>query len=118
MELTKSALRIMDILWDNGDTSAKDMVERLNAAARPWNKNTTYTVINRCIKNGLVERKEPGFICHALVSRQEAQSSELKSLVDGMFKGSPKLLFSALVNGDALSEKDRQELRRLIEELK
>lgn len=117
MDITKSALRVMNILWDNGDTNAKDIAGILKKEPCRWNKNTTYTIINRCIKGGLLERKEPDFICCALVSREDVQISELKGLVDEIFKGSPKLLFSALVNG-ALSEKDRQELRNLIDELK
>ena len=116
MEITKSALRILDILWDHGDTSAKDIAGILKTAPCRWNKNTTYTVIHRCIKSGLVERREPGFVCHALVSREEVQVSELKRLVDGIFRGSPKLLFSTLVHENTLSTEEKQELRRLIEE--
>lgn len=107
----------MNILWDYGDTSAKEIVGILKKEPCLWNKNTTYTIINRCIKGGLLERKEPGFICHAILSREDVQSSELKSLVDDVFKGSPKLLVSALVQG-TLSEEDKQELRTLIDELK
>lgn len=117
MDIPKSALSVMDVLWDQGDVPAKQLAWIL-ADKIGWNKNTTYTVINHCIKKGLVRRTEPGFICHAKVSREEVQGAELNSLMDAVFKGSPKLLFSALVQHASLSQADIEELQHLITKLK
>ena len=55
-----------------------------------WNKNTTYTILNSCVKKGLIERREPGFLCRPLVGREEVRTQELGHLVDGLFQGSPR----------------------------
>ena len=39
-----------------------------------WNLNTTYTLIKRCIKKGGILKKEPNYICHALVPQEEVQT--------------------------------------------
>lgn len=116
MELSKSVLRVMNVLWDNGDSSAKAISEVL-AGVCGWNKNTTYTVIRQCEKKGLLERREPGYLCHALLTREEAQRAEVDSLMERLFQNSPKLLLSALAGGGKLSAEERAELRRLIDEL-
>ena len=60
---------------ENGDLSAKELSQRLNSCVG-WNKNTTYTVIKKCVDKGAIARLEPNFICHALFSRREAQREE------------------------------------------
>ena len=51
IKLFDSELKVMDILWKEGDTSAKDIAEILNRQVG-WSKTTTYTVIKKCINKG------------------------------------------------------------------
>ena len=46
IKLFDSELKVMDILWKEGDTSAKVIAEKLNAQVG-WSKTTTYTVIKK-----------------------------------------------------------------------
>lgn len=104
----------MEILWENEPVSAKQI--SLMAADRiGWNKNTTYTVIKKLEKKGFLKREEPGFICTAVFSQDEVQRSETQSLVDKLFGGSKKALFSALLEDERLSADDISELREMIE---
>ena len=58
VKLFDSELKVMDILWKEGDVPAKHVAEVLTGELG-WNKNTTYTLIKRCIKKGAIERFEP-----------------------------------------------------------
>ena len=51
LKLFDSELKVMDVLWREGDTPAKRVAEILSQEVG-WNRNTTYTLINRCIKKG------------------------------------------------------------------
>ena len=51
IKLFDSELKVMDILWKEGDTSAKEIAEKLNEQVG-WSKTTTYTVIKKCIDKG------------------------------------------------------------------
>ena len=80
-KLFDSEAKIMEILWERGSISAKEI--SLIAAERiGWNKNTTYTVIKKLEAKGLVRRNDPGFICTPLVSQSEIRKSEAVSLMN------------------------------------
>ena len=72
IKLFDSELKVMDILWKDGDTTAKKISDILKEQVG-WNVNTTYTLIKRCIAKGAIERNEPNFICHALIPKERVQ---------------------------------------------
>ena len=115
MKLFDSEWKVMDELWDNGDLSAKELAQRMNARTG-WNKNTTYTVIKKCVDKGAIERREPNFLCHALLSRREARREETQALVDRAFDGSAELLMASLLGREQVSQQTLARLRRMIEE--
>lgn len=117
LKLFDSELKVMDVLWREGDLTAKEISNRLNREIG-WNMNTTYTVIKKCVAKGAIQRTEPHFMCHALVTREEVRQYEAGALVDKIFDGSPSLLFASLLNGRKLSSQELSELRKLVEELK
>ena len=112
-----SELKILEILWESGGASAKDVAARAMELVG-WSKTTTYTVLKKCVEKGLVERSEPGFRCQALVSRREVQRSETRGLIDRMYGGSADRLVASLLDGKTLSSEEIVRLRQLVEELK
>jgi len=114
--LFDSELKVMEILWQNGDTTAKEIAALLSAQTG-WSKTTTYTVIKKCVDKGAIERREPNFVCHALITKDEERERETAELVDKMFGGSSDLLVASLINKKKLSQGQLQNLRRLILEM-
>ena len=113
-KLFDSEGKVMAILWDEGPLSAKQ-ISLIAADSIGWNKNTTYTVIKKLEAKGFIRRDEPGFICTPLVTRAEMQKKEASSLLDRVFGGSRKALFSALLEDEELSESELADLREMIE---
>ena len=64
IKLFDSELKVMDVLWKEGDKTAKQISDILKEEIG-WNMNTTYTVIKKCIAKGAIERSEPNFMCSA-----------------------------------------------------
>ena len=116
VKLFDSELKVMDILWKEGDTTAKDLAETL-AQEAGWNKNTTYTLIKRCIKKGAIQRSEPHFMCHALIPKEKVQEAETNELIRKLFDGSVDKLFASLIGRKELSEKQIRKLKKIVEEL-
>ena len=85
------------------------------AAVIKYIKRATEDEIKKLEAKGFIRRDEPGFICTALVSQEEVQKTEAKSLLDKVFGGSRKALFSALLEDEKLSDKEIKELRDLID---
>ena len=117
VKLFDSELKVMEVLWEQGPKTAKEIVDVLSERIG-WNKNTTYTVIKKCIEKGAIERGEPGFLCTPLVTKDEVARSETEQLIDKMFGGSSELFFSSFLKNQGLSEADAIRLARMIEEAK
>ena len=115
--ITDAELVIMDIIWDGGDTKAMD-IARIAGELRGWEKNTVYTMITRLTKKGIVERIEPGYVCHALVDRETYQKSESKNVVNKLFRGSLSLFARAFLEENKLSDEEIDELRGIINDNK
>ena len=83
-----------------------------------WNRNTTYTLIKRCIGKGAIERREPNYLCHALIPREQVQEQETTELINKVFDGSADLLFASLLNRKNLSEEEIDRLKQIVNNLK
>ena len=116
VKLFDSELKVMDILWKEGDVPAKHVAEVLTGDLG-WNKNTTYTLIKRCIKKGAVRRSEPNFMCHALIPKEEVQEAETNELINKINDGSADKLFAALLNRKKLSAEEIERLKQLVADL-
>jgi len=115
-KLYDAELKVMDVLWKEGDNTAKYIAEKL-AGETGWNKNTTYTLIKRCIKKGAIERQEPNFICHALIPKEAVQEAETNELINKIYDGSVDKLFTALLSRKKLSAQQIEKLRQIIGEI-
>ena len=116
VKLFDGELKVMDVLWKEGDMPAKQISDILKETIG-WNMNTTYTVIKKCITKGAIERREPKFVCHALISKDEVQASETEELLHKLFDNSPDLLFASLLGHQKLSKAQIDNLRRMVSEL-
>lgn len=116
IKLFDSELKVMSVLWKEGDMTAKQISDILKAEI-DWNMNTTYTVIKKCIAKGAIKRSEPNFLCHALVTRQEAQEAETDELIGKLFDGSADKLFACLLGKKKLSAKQIADLRQIVGDL-
>ncbi len=115
MKLFDSELKVMDVLWRNGDTTAKE-ISNILADSIGWNMNTTYTVVKKCIAKGAIRRSEPNFLCHALISKDEVRAAEASELVTKLFDGSAEALFASLLGGKTLSKEQIDRLRAWIDQ--
>lgn len=116
VKLFDSELKVMDVLWREGDSTAKHISDVLKEEVG-WNMNTTYTLIKRCIKKGAIRRLEPNFMCHALIPKEEVQEAETNELINKIYDGSADKLFAALLGRKKLSPEQIAQLKQIVGEL-
>ena len=116
VKLFDSELKVMGVLWKEGDVPAKYIADMLNKELG-WNKNTTYTLIKRCMKKGAIERSEPDFMCHALIPKEVVQEAETNELIDKIYDGSADKLFAALLGRKKLSAEQIEKLKQIVGKL-
>ena len=114
-KLTDAELTLMNIIWSGGEVKAVEIAETAGRQTG-WKKNTVYTMLSRLIEKKLIERREPGFVCVPLVSRESVGLAESVSVVEKFYDGSLSLFARAFMREKALSSEDIAELKRIIEE--
>lgn len=116
IKLFDSELKVMNVLWREGDTTARHIAAVLTEEVG-WNVNTTYTLIKRCMKKGAIERREPNFICHARIQKEEVQEAQTQELINKVYDGSADKLFAALVGNRKLSAEQIEKLKEMVRQM-
>lgn len=116
VKLVDSELKVMDVLWREGDVPAR-VVAQVLTEELGWNVNTTYTLIKRCIKKGAIARSEPNFICHALIPKEAVQEAQTDELIARVYDGSADKLFAALLGRKKLSAEQIARLKQIVGDL-
>jgi len=111
--LYESEKRILTALWRAGSLKASELIAQMKEEYG-WNRNTTYTVIKKCVDKKLVKRTDPGYICSPLVSRKQIQVRETRELLDGVFDGNLLRMMTIAAGLKPLSRYEVKELRRII----
>lgn len=115
IRLHEGELNIMELLWSNKILAAKDIAKIIKEYIG-WEKNTTYTVINRLIDKGAIKREDPGFFCRAIISKRTVQQIETKALLDKVYNGSLNNFFVEYLKNQPLRSADLMELERIVSE--
>lgn len=115
IRLHEGELNIMELLWSNKVLAAKD-ISKIIKEYVGWEKNTTYTVINRLIEKGAIKREDPGFMCRAAISKRTAQQIETKALLNKLYNGSLNTFLVEYLKNQELSKVEVLELQRIIGE--
>ena len=109
----ESEYRFCRILWDNEPVRSTELV-KLCREKLGWSKATTYTVIRRLSERGVL--KSENAVVTSLISREELEIAEIDELMDKRFHGSLPAFVAAFTRQQNLSEKQVEEIMRIIEE--
>lgn len=113
MRLADSERNVMEVLWDNGPTKAKDVAAALSGKVS-WGKTTTYTMITRCIDKGYIRREEPKFLCTPVLTKAQIAVEDTERILEHDYDGSAELLIEALMK---MKKLDREQMERLMAKL-
>ena len=111
-KIFESEYRFCLILWEHEPIRSTDLA-KLCKEKLEWSKTTTYTVIKRLSERGVI--KNENAIVTSIVSKEEAQQSELEELMDKKFEGSLPAFIAAFGKRQALSDAEIEEIRKIIE---
>ena len=118
MEIPKiheSEYRFCLIMWEYEPVTAVDLV-KLCQEKLGWKRTTTYTVIKRLGERGVL-KNEDGLVS-ALVSKDQAQASEIDELVEKKFECSVPTFIAAFTKRQDLTEADLNEMQRMIDRIR
>lgn len=111
-------MEVLHHVWNVGEASVADIRNRILE-----DRKVAYTTIMTVMKNladkGYLKYRKEGisYIYSAAIDPSNVQFNLVDRLVDKVFHGSPRDLVQALVKNEKLSEKDRDEIKKLIESM-
>ena len=100
------------ILWENEPIRSRDLA-KLCEEQLGWKTTTTYTVIKRLSDRGVL--KNENMTVTSLVSKEEAQASEIDEFVCEKFEGSLPAFFAAFTKRQNITEEELCELQAMID---
>ena len=114
--LTEAEQRVMQVLWDAGEASVRDVHEKLNKKKK-LAYTTVLTILKILFDKGYAGHRKEGraFIYHPLVTQSEARHKAISALVSRFFGGSSQALAQHLVEIEGIDLEDLAALREEIE---
>ena len=114
--LTDAELRIMDVLWERGESTVADAVKALSKRT-PLAYNTVLTTTRILEKKGYVTHRQEGraFVYRPLVDRQAVRRSTVRHLLSRLFDDSPELLVLNVLETEEVDMTEVKRLKRLLD---
>lgn len=107
--------RFAGLIWANQPIGSGELV-KLCQQELSWKKSTTYTMLRRLCERGIFQNS--GGVVTALLSREEFQGLQSRQFVEEAFDGSLPRFLAAFSGGKRLSDREMDELQRLIDEMR
>lgn len=104
--------RFADIVWQNEPMTTRELVA-LCENELEWKRTTTYTVLKKLCEKGIF--KTENSTVTALMTRDEFYAIQSEKFVDDTFGGSLPAFIAAFASRKRPSEKELEEIRRMID---
>lgn len=111
-KIFESEYRFCLIMWEHEPIKCAE-IAKICKEKLTWSRTTTYTVIKRLSERGVL-RVENSFV-HSIISKEEAQKSELDELMEKKFENSMPAFIAAFSKGRTLNAQEAEALKSLIE---
>lgn len=115
LKMGTAEARFADIIWANEPITSGQLA-KIGATDFNWKKTTSHTVLNRLCERGLF-KKENGVVT-SLISRDEYYARHSEQYVEETFGGSLPAFLAAFGTRKKLSDKEIEELQRVIENMR
>lgn len=111
-QLTDGEQEIMNILWDKGECSVKEIADRLSLT-KPTAYTTVQTMCKIIAEKGYANYRKEGraFVYSPQMTQKDARQGALKALLNKFFGNSPELLAQHLMQETDIDLKDLESLQ-------
>ncbi len=115
-QLGRMQFRIMQILWDLGRASAREITDSLSAA-EPVAHSTVQTLLRQLEAKGAVGHEANGrtFVFFPRLKEDRVKQTAARDLLERVFGGNVGSLVAHLIKNERLSRTELDELQRLID---
>lgn len=118
IDVTDTELAILDVLWERQRATIRQIADQLYPQRTTAAYATVQKLLERLEAKGCVTRDRSSFshVFQAAIARQDLIDERLRELAQKLCQGSLTPLLMHLAGATKLSPRDRQALRKLIDD--
>jgi BlaI family penicillinase repressor len=115
--VTEAELAVLEVLWEKGPNSAREITERLYPRGKPADVATVQKLLQRLERKKFVcrDRSERVHQFSAAIPRDEFAGQQLSGLAEKLSGGSLTPLLVHLVESKRLGKRELDELRAMLD---
>lgn len=115
---TESEMEILNILWDKGTATVRDIHEVLEKQ-KPSGYTTTLKLMQIMFEKGMLTREAQGkmHVYKAVIKREKAREQVVQKMIDTMFSGSASQLVMQALGNHTASPKELDEIKAYLDKL-
>jgi len=116
---TESELEILQVLWNRGLATVREVHEELSAL-KDAGYTTTLKLMQIMHEKGLVKRDDSmrTHVYQAAVSKEKTQKHLLGKMIDSLFGGSPTQLVIQALGEHKATDEELEKIQQMIDSLK
>ena len=113
---TKSELEILQVLWQHGPSTVRQVNDVLNQQKRAVQYTSTLKLMQIMAEKKMLRRDESNMkhVYYAALEEQSTKAAMLEKFVDSMYNGSASNLLMHLLGNKKTSKKELQEIKELL----
>lgn len=111
-KLAQTEARFADLIWQHEPIGSGELV-KLCEKELAWKKSTTYTVLKKLCERGIFQNENA--VVSSLIKKDEFYAGQSRRFVEETFGGSLPKFLTAFTLRTKLSEKEIDELQKLID---
>ena len=117
--LTEGELKLMKVLWEQGEATVSEVVNALPGRGRPA-YNTVLTMLRILEEKGYArhDRRGRAFVYSPVLDRNRAQRTAVRRLVSQFFDDSPASLLLNVIEHERVDGKELARLKKLLKTAK
>jgi BlaI family penicillinase repressor len=118
-EITDTELSLLNELWQRPAATVQELTEALYGNTAPALLATVRKLLDRLEAEGCVARDRTKWphTYRAILKREELAGKRLQEAADELFEGDLAPLLTHLVRSQKLTSEDRENLRKLLDEM-
>lgn len=119
IEPTKSELEILQVLWEKGPSTVREVNDFLNDQTREVQYASTLKLMQIMVEKQMLSRDETSMkhVYRAILEEEKTKEDLLNKFVDSMYKGSASSLMLQLLGNKKTDEKELQAIKEILKKL-
>ncbi|MCX7747362.1 MAG: BlaI/MecI/CopY family transcriptional regulator [Clostridia bacterium] len=118
-QISETEWQVMKVIWTKSPITASLVISQLEESTN-WKPKTVKTLLGRLVKKNALgfEKENREYLYYPLVSEQDCVKAENQSFLKRVYDGAFNVMFARFLEEQQLSDKEIDELKRILEEKK